>query len=267
MSQFPKNTAEVRGVLNQTSGQQHYQLERRLPSAALAGYVEQYWYVTWDLRGKEPHLQQNIPHPCVNMVFEKDNSRIIGLVSKMYQYKMVDQGGIFAVKFQPGGFYPYYKKPIAQITDKTRPLTDIFQHSAETLNDSVLAATDLNSKIQVFEDALLKITPVRAPFLPRLIDIIKTIETEKNITKTLDICRHFSLSSRTLQREFNRYLGISPKWVIRKYRMHQALSELEDDVHWQQLVSDLGYFDQAHFIRDFRAMTGVTPGKYQKNLR
>lgn len=268
MNRYSVNTNKVRGVLNQTSGQQHYQLERRLPSAELAAYVEQYWYVTWDLRGQKAHLQENIPHPCVNMVFEKNKSRIMGLVSKMYQYKMVDQGAIFAVKFHPGGFYPLYKKSIAQITDQTRPLTDIFSHAADTLIDSVLTATDLDSKIHIVENALLNLSTKPAPFLASLMAIIKAIETKHNITKTADICRQFSISSRTLQREFNRYLGISPKWVIRKYRMHQALSEFENDTgNWQQLVSNLGYFDQAHFIRDFKAMTGVTPGKYQKNLR
>lgn len=268
MSHFKKNTTEVRGVLNQSSAQQHYQLERRLPSAELASFVEQYWFVKWDLRSEPPHLQQNIPHPCVNIVFEKHNSRILGLVSKMYQYEMSDQGSIFAVKFHPGGFYPYYKQPLAQITDKIRPLHDIFKQSAETLNNAVLTASDLDSKIQIVENALFEVTRKRAPFLNTLMDIVKTVETEQNITKTAEICQRFSLSSRTLQREFNRYLGVSPKWLIRKYRMHQALNKFEDNnTDWQQLVADLGYFDQAHFIRDFRDMTGVTPSKYQKSVR
>jgi AraC-like DNA-binding protein len=268
MNQFIKNIAEVRGVLNQTSGQKNYQLERRLPSNELADYVEQYWSVKWDLRGKASHIQQNIPHPCVNMVFEKNNSRIVGLVSKLHHYEMLDHGHIFAVKFHPGGFYPFFKKPLAQITDKTRPLSDIFTLSSNTLVDSILTAKDLDNQIQIIEKALLQITRKPAPFLQRLIEIVKTIESEPKITKTADICRRFFLSARTLQREFNHYLGVSPKWVIRKYRMHQAISMFEDNnTSWQQLVSDLGYFDQAHFIRDFRSMTGVTPGKYFKSER
>lgn len=70
------NREKVRGVLNLSDSERNYQLSRILPSGDLAFYVEQFWIVRWDLRGKKPHLQENIPHPCVHLVLEKNKSRL-----------------------------------------------------------------------------------------------------------------------------------------------------------------------------------------------
>lgn len=71
-------------------------------------------------------------------------------------------------------------------------------------------------------------------------------------------------TSAKLQRLFNEYVGVSPKWVINRYRLHEAVAILAQDqsIDWAQLAADLGYFDQAHFIRDFKSVTGRTPTEY-----
>ena len=70
--------------------------------------------------------------------------------------------------------------------------------------------------------------------------------------------------SRTLQRLFARYVGVSPKWVLRRYRLHEAAAALarEQDRPWAEVAAELGYFDQSHFIRDFTAAIGLTPVAY-----
>jgi AraC-like DNA-binding protein len=72
------------------------------------------------------------------------------------------------------------------------------------------------------------------------------------------------VSSRTIERLFRRYVGVSPKWVVRRYRVHEACERVKTGVapDWSQLAHELGYFDQAHFIHDFKAQVGRTPADY-----
>jgi AraC-like DNA-binding protein len=78
-----------------------------------------------------------------------------------------------------------------------------------------------------------------------------------------DLVARWEMPTRTLQRLFARYVGVTPKWVIRRYRLHEAAERLAvPGVSQSQLAAELGYSDQAHFIRDFRAVVGMSPAAY-----
>ena len=72
------------------------------------------------------------------------------------------------------------------------------------------------------------------------------------------------LSKRGLQRLFAEYVGIGPKWVIRRYRLHEVTARMAAGgaIDWAVLAADLGYADQGHFIRDFKSMFGGPPTWY-----
>jgi AraC-like DNA-binding protein len=76
--------------------------------------------------------------------------------------------------------------------------------------------------------------------------------------------RH-GLTPRTLQRLFTHYVGVGPKWVLARYRMHDAVTDIDDGYAgtFTDLAHRYGWYDQAHFIRDFTALVGVTPGQYR----
>jgi len=71
-------------------------------------------------------------------------------------------------------------------------------------------------------------------------------------------------SARTTQRVFRRYVGVPVKWVLCRNRLQQAALDIESrlGVDFPDLAVRLGWYDQVHFINDFRAMLGVTPGEY-----
>jgi AraC-like DNA-binding protein len=92
---------------------------------------------------------------------------------------------------------------------------------------------------------------------------------DRSISRVDDVTERFNLGPRTLQRLFQRYVGVSPKWVLRRYRLHEAAAALarDQDRPWAEVAAGLGYFDQSHFIRDFTAAIGMTPVAYAQACR
>src|SRR5215213_1442350 len=95
------------GFLNQKAGEKRFRLSRHLPSHALRFFIEHYWIVRWDLRGREPYLQETLPHPCVHLVIERGRSGIVGVMTGKFSHLLADEGRVFGVKFRPGAFYPF----------------------------------------------------------------------------------------------------------------------------------------------------------------
>ena len=78
-----------------------------------------------------------------------------------------------------------------------------------------------------------------------------------------ELCSHAGYSKRTLQRLFREYVGVKPKWVIERIRLHEAAERMAaGDSDWPAMALDLGYFDQAHFIKAFKAVVGRSPADY-----
>ena len=84
--------------------------------------------------------------------------------------------------------------------------------------------------------------------------VIDHIIASREIIRVDDVVSQLNISKRTLQRMFRQYVGFSPKWVIKRYRLHEAAKQVAEGgaVNWSKLALDLGYFDQTHFIKDFK---------------
>lgn len=258
-----KNQRKIRGVLNPKNSEKHYQLTRFLPTKRLSGFVEQYWFVEWDLPSTKAHVQQNIPDPCVHLVFEQNKAYVTGVVTKKYSHSMSGKGEILGVKFHPGGFYPLLESAVTSITDTRQPLEQIFREGGATLALQVANAISVSDAIDSIETFLDPRLPKGETKITLLKEIVNRVEQDRVITKVEHLVEHFDLSKRALQRLFRTYVGVSPKWLIRKYRIHEAMEQLDNgERDWHKLIVELEYFDQAHFIKDFKSMTGLTPEQY-----
>ena len=255
-----------RGLLRPGQGARKFQLALHAPSPDLAFFVEHFWIVTWNLRGQEPYLQENLPHPSVNLTIEPGQARITGVVTGRFSYLLKDAGWVFGVKFRPGAFYPFVNAPVAQLTDRSLPLPDIFGAAGAALEQAMRAAADDQAAIGQMEAFLRQRSPVRDEQVALVNQIVTLVMAERTVTRVDDIVRRFDLNKRTLQRLFSRYVGVSPKWVIMRYRLHEAAERLAggEVADWRELAFALGYADQAHFIKDFRAIVGSAPAEYAR---
>jgi AraC-like DNA-binding protein len=229
------------------------------PSADLAPYVAHYWIITWDLRGHAPQVQETLPHPSVHIALERDRSGIFGVVKGRFTRVIEGKGRVFGIKFRPGGFYPFAKYPISRLTNRVVPLDD------PSLEHTVLAKRSERAMIQVAEDYLRRKNPQRDLVAEKIGDLVEQIATDRTITTVEAVAQRSGLSVRSLQRLFSRYVGVSPKWVINRHRLHEVVDRLSqgETVDWTRLALDLGYFDQAHFIKDFKSIIGRTPSEYR----
>jgi AraC-like DNA-binding protein len=97
--------------------------------------------------------------------------------------------------------------------------------------------------------------------------IVDRIANDRDINRVDELAAQLNLGERALQRLFNEYVGVSPKWVIRRSRLHDAAARLDnaEEVNLTQLAADLGYSDQAHFTRDFKTLVGKSPSDYRRS--
>jgi AraC-like DNA-binding protein len=254
------------GLLNPEAGERKFRLSRHLPSFEVGAFVERYWIVNWDLTGQEPYVQETLPNACVNLVLEKDNSRIYGVTRGKSARRLENAGRAFGVKFRPGAFYPFVKWPVSRLTDGSIGLCDVFGVESEALEAAVLSTEDQTDMVARVENFLRPKLPERDETVETINQVVDRIVYEREITRVEDIVCRFHLGQRTLQRIFNQYVGVSPKWVIQCYRLQEAARQLagSGSVDWSKLAVELGYFDQSHFIKDFKSIVGVSPSEYAK---
>lgn len=255
-----------RGVLNREAGEKKFQLSRLFPTQDLSFFIEHYWVVSWDLRGQEPYVQETLPYPCVHLVFERDQTRVFGVETGKFARLLEGKGRVFGIKFKPGAFYPFVKVPVTRFTNTSVSFRDVFGTDCKALEVAILAQEDEGEMVALAETFLHEILPEQDKHVSDINEIVNYIIAHREITSVEDVVSQFKLNKRTLQRIFRQYVGVSPKWVIQRYRLHEVAERLAggESVDWPRMVVELGYADQAHLIKDFKAVVGKTPVEYAK---
>ena len=259
---------EARGVLHAlTVGE--FAHHREAPPPALADWVEHFWSVRWNLEGLPPQVQETLPHPNVHIVVERGSARAFGVHTRRWTRVLEGRSSAFGIKFRPGAFRPFLRGAVSSLMDASLPIETLFGLQAHELNDVVGCEDEVNGDARAVELAsrfLLARLPVVDPNALLAGRIVDSIVDDRELHNAGALAERFEMSLRALQRLFNDYVGIGPKWVINRYRMHEAIARVQagQPVSWAALAQELGYFDQAHFIADFRRLVGKTPVDYAR---
>jgi AraC-like DNA-binding protein len=254
------------GILNPKAAETKFRLGLYPPSADLAFFMDSYWTIRWDLTDQPPFTQEVITYPCVNLVFERNNTRVWGVDSGKFARTLEGKGQVFGMKFRPGAFYPFLKSSISALTDRSIFFSDFFGFSSEALEEQMHRLSD-EAMREVTENFLRERLPERDKNVELLNEIVICIRTDPSITRVDDVVERFNLNKRSLQRLFNLYIGGSPKWLIQRCRLQEAADQLLAQISsdYAEIALRLGYFDQAHFIKDFKAVIGKSPAEYAKS--
>jgi AraC-like DNA-binding protein len=260
-------TAEPKGVLDPALAAQRFRLARYEAAADLKAFVEHFWIVAWDLRGQEPHVQKTLPYPCVHLVFDAGRTAIFGVMRGAFEYRLEGVGRVLGVRFRAGGFRGVLGGSVTTITDRTLPLSSVYELDADAAEVAVLGAEGDVGMIHAAEEILRTRLPAADNTIGVVGEIIERIGADRTINRVDELADLVGMNERALQRLFSDYVGVSPKWVICRFRLHDAASRLakEEDVNLTSLAQDLGYADQAHFTRDFKAIVGRSPSDYRRS--
>jgi AraC-like DNA-binding protein len=258
-------TTSTRGILRPEAIGRVFSLRRTPPAADLAHLIERHWVVRWDLGNRPPHRQEVVTHPCVNLVFEPHGAAVFGVQRRRDSRVLRGSGWAVGVKFRPGGFSGFMNRPVHEITDRAVSLRDAFGADGDRLAREAARQDEPAAKIALAEAFLRERMPPPDPEVDLVQEVVVDMLDVDPGTTVAEIAERHAVSTRTLQRLFRRHVGVGPKWVLRRYRLQEAAEQLAagERSDWTRLALDLGYFDHAHFIRDFRAVVGRSPAEYE----
>ncbi|NEW27750.1 helix-turn-helix domain-containing protein [Nocardia cyriacigeorgica] len=259
-----------KGILHPDE-QARYRTLNRLPvGPAVAEFIDWYWSVRWDLRGRPPYIAEVLPFPCVNVTFERSDVKTGGFVNGVCTTKFVRElsgaGETFGIRFRAGGFGAFTGLDVGEFRDRTVALAEVLP-DADRLTAAVLAEPGDAGRRDIVESFFGRGLSAPDPNYDLVRRIVAAMAGDQELTRVDQVTERYAVSIRTLQRLFRRYVGAGPKWVLRRYRLQDAADLLArgraEDL--AALAAELGYYDQAHFTREFTAEVGMAPAEYAKH--
>lgn len=235
----------------------------------LAPLVEHFWIVRWSLPVGRVFRQEVLPHPSFNLSVEAHLAAVHGIGTTRFVATLEGSGRVVAAKFRAGGFGPFVRVPIASLVDRVVPLGEVFGPLGTALGETVLREADDLRAARCIEGFLTSLEPRVDAQSALAMSLVARARADRSITRAAQLARIGALSLRSLHRLFERAVGVSPKWVIRRARVHEAAERVAGGarIDWAGLAQELGYHDQSHLIRDFRDEMGETPAAYAARCR
>ncbi len=243
-----------------------YAIDRFAPSPDVVDLVRRHWVPMWHLPEGESSEQAVLQYPVCLVVVAHDYARFYGVQSGLSRTTLVGTGWAAGVMLQPGAGRLLLGQDVSTVTDRHVELSDVL--GSQVVTDVRAAMTDPQDP-GCRREAADSLEAVIRAHLPlddegRLVnDLVDHIEHDPSVRQVSQVCDRFGLSERALQRLTRRRLGLTPKWLIQRRRLHEASERLRAGPgDLAAIAHDLGYADQAHFTRDFRRVTGITPGGF-----
>jgi AraC-like DNA-binding protein len=258
-----------KGVVAPAQARKMFRMERYLPAPALAAFLDHFWIVEWDLGEQPPYVQRTLPYPCVHLVFDRARSGIWGVPTGAFDYALEGAGKVCGLRFRPGAFRAILGRPLHGITDRVLALSEVFPWDGVAATREVLECADDAGMVAAATRLLAPHLPAPDPQVERIAAILRLVETTPGLTQVEQVAEGCGMGVRSLQQLFSEYVGVSPKWAIRRFRLHEAADRLANGIEpdLAVLAQDLGYFDQAHFTSDFRKLVGESPARYRERAR
>ena len=231
--------------------------------------MQRFWIPVWSVQPGREAPQRVLQYPCALVVVAHDYARFYGVVSGLSTTTLVGEGWAVGVMCEPAGGFLIARRSMAEFRDRSVDLADVLGDAGTILAGDVRAAmgrprleTSHAAAMSLMNAALRAFLPVDDEGL-LVNDVVAFVEQDPNVVRVAQVCQRFDLTERALQRLVRRRIGLSPKWLIQRRRLQEAAVRLRDRPNsLADVAADLGYADQPHFTRDFRSVTGMTPGEF-----
>ncbi|WP_139981576.1 helix-turn-helix transcriptional regulator [Nocardioides litoris] len=270
------------GILRPAELARHVQLDRTEPGPATARWVDYHWTLAWDLPEGTVLPSAVVPHPTCNVTVERGTARrpeaagaavlVTGVTTRRFDVAVAGRGWVHGAKLRPGALVALTGADARALVDATVPGADLLPAG---VHDALAELDGLAHPVEpaaaaAATDAALSVLAAGTPGADEaayalLIEVVAEMLADRSLVRVDDVAARHGVSRRSLERLFARYVGVGPKWVLARHRMHDVVTAL--DAGWTGSLADLavahGFYDQAHFGREFTALVGVTPGAYR----
>jgi AraC-like DNA-binding protein len=240
-------------------------IHRYAPDPAHADVLRRYWMPVWSLPEGVVSVQRVLQYPVCQLVIADDCAELVGPRSGLSTQEIAGTGWVLGSMLQPAAGLALAGGRVDRLTDRVVPFEDeaLVDQVRDAVGDQPGDPERRLRAVRAVGDWLERLLPVDDEGL--LVNaIVEHVEGEPEVQRVGQVCEKFAITERTLQRLTARRIGLSPKWLIQRRRLHEAAERLREVEHpdLARVAADLGYADQAHFGRDFRAVTGLTPGQF-----
>lgn len=250
------------------------------PSGVLATFIKHYWVLeasasegeicervipTGNIElmfhyGKPFHVKEND-----TLISEQPQSFLSGISSNYADVTTTGETGVIAVTFYPYGACNFFRFPLQEVENTNVSLTDIFSGNFRYIDEKIGDAPTLKMKIDIVEQFLLNcLCPVPNHDISFLRQSISVIGQRRGLITPTELSENLYVSSKSLERKFSMFLGKTPKQFLKIVRFQEIIRSLSGNPN--MLLTELayrnGYFDQAHFIKDFKTLSGYTPREF-----
>ena len=251
-----------------------------IPRPPLSDFVGLFWFYEGY---RQPHKKERLlPDGSMELVFNlrEDQTRmydrqstdqprtfrgslLVGVHSEFFVIDTSQQECVLGVHFKPGGAFPFLGMPASEVHNTHLSLETLWGAQAGELRERLLEAGEPQAMFRILEDVLLE----RARRVERHPAVEFALREFRCVPQKLTIAavtEQIGLSAKRFIQVFDSQVGLTPKLFCRVRRFQKVVrlvgAGLPGD--WAGVAADCGYFDQAHFIRDFRAFSGLTPSSY-----
>lgn len=270
----PTGAGRARGIVSSRESGRRVEARTFAPPPDLADAVASLWTGRWDLHGQPPHTTELLGDPSVHVVFEGGDrgpdARVVGVWTRLWRRTLEGRGRVLGVKLLPGAVGAFFAEPAHALSNRITPLYDLVGDESLPLQRDVLAAgSDGDAFARLCDWLRPRRAPARGADVSLAVALVRAITADPSITHVAALSARAGLCERALQRVFRAHVGASPKWVIRRHRLQEAVLRIErgEEGSLADLAASLGYADQAHLARDFKAAVGRSPRDFAAMVR
>jgi len=244
----------------------------------LSPYVKCYWSLVNE--AENASRERIFPDGCIELIFHSGDlfrkydsatefhiqprSFIHGQLTKFIEVEPTGETEIFSARFQPGGLQRFIDFEVGSLTGIAKSVVDIWGDDGAKLENQILNAADNTDKIELLETFLLARLRLSNKHDTDAEFCVNALVDSNGAASVDDIAAKLKLSKRQLERKFMAAVGLPPKTLARILRFQHTLQLIENRefVSFTRVAYDGGFYDQAHFIKDFRHFTGLNPKMY-----
>jgi AraC-type DNA-binding domain-containing proteins len=200
-----------------------------------------------------------------NSILKQPQSIISGLSNTFSDVSTNGETGVVFISFYPTGACHFFNFPLSEIANQSLDMSDVLGSEIRRIEETLYYANSMNEKISVIENFLIRrYSPIPSHdhlLIQKGIEIIKDYKGQINASS---LSGFLSITSKTLERKSLQYLGKTTKQIIKLIRFQEVLSDFSKnkDLILTERAYNNGYFDQSHFIHDFKTYSGYTPKEF-----